>query len=197
MTDSKKELRTQMETLCKGLDQRWIRAASLRVCGKIHEYLKDYPDIKHILAWMSHFPGEIELTRLLSDEMNERTIYLPRIDDSSAMTFLSISEDWESGVAPGKFGIKEPSQKMGIPYDPALSRITAVLTPGLAFDRSGRRLGRGKSYYDKFLANSKMLPALKIGICWDLQIADHVPTDDWDIPVDVIITEEEIIYIGD
>ena len=197
MSESKKELRNQMETLCRGLDPRWVRAASLRVCGKIHEFLSDYPDIKNILAWASHFPGEIELTRLLSDEMSERTIYLPRIDDNSAMTFLSISENWESGLTPGKFGIGEPTQKMGIPFETSLSRSTAVLVPGLAFDHKGRRLGRGKSFYDRFLSQAKMLPALKIGICWDLQIVDRVPTEDWDIPMDVLVTEEGIIRIGD
>ena len=61
------------------------------------------------------------------------------------------------------------------------------LVPGLAFDRSGNRLGRGKGYFDRFLKN---LPGAvkKIGLAYDFQILESIPTFPHDIPVDLVIS---------
>lgn len=69
-----------------------------------------------------------------------------------------------------------------------LSDLHAVIVPGLAFDRRGQRLGRGGGFYDRFLAR---LPATvrTIGVAFDLQRVDHVPTDPHDAPVQTLFTE--------
>jgi 5-formyltetrahydrofolate cyclo-ligase len=63
-----------------------------------------------------------------------------------------------------------------------------TIIPGMAFDVEGHRLGRGKGYYDRFLA--KLSPTTyKIGLCFRWQFVDQVPTDEHDIPMDEVIVQ--------
>jgi 5-formyltetrahydrofolate cyclo-ligase len=66
--------------------------------------------------------------------------------------------------------------------------LDAVLVPGLGFDRAGRRLGRGGGHYDRLLAR---LPrgCLRVGLCFEGQWVDEVPTEPWDQRVDAVVTE--------
>ncbi|MDI3328850.1 MAG: 5-formyltetrahydrofolate cyclo-ligase [Alicyclobacillaceae bacterium] len=91
---------------------------------------------------------------------------------------------WED-LRAGAFGIPEPE---GNPVEPA--RIDAVLVPGIAFDRLGRRLGYGKGYYDRFLR--RVPGAAKAGVAFAGQWVDRLPADPHDVPVDYVITEEGI-----
>lgn len=64
-----------------------------------------------------------------------------------------------------------------------------ILVPGLGFSSSGERLGRGKGFYDKYLEGSK---ALKIGIAFEVQIEESIPTDSHDIKMDFVVTDQKI-----
>ena len=82
----------------------------------------------------------------------------------------------------GAFGILEPTGKLFTDY----KKIDVAVVPGMAFDKEGRRLGRGKGYYDRFL---RLLPnTYKIGICFSWQLVDHVPTDEHDILMDQVLS---------
>lgn len=72
-----------------------------------------------------------------------------------------------------------------------LATLDLVLVPGLAFDRQGRRLGRGGGHYDRLLAQ---LPpgCLRIGLCFAGQVRDGLPAAPWDQPVDAVATEEGV-----
>ncbi len=65
-----------------------------------------------------------------------------------------------------------------------------LLVPGLGFSRTGERLGRGKGFYDKYLKNFN---GLKIGICTREQILDQVPTENHDVKMDGLITDNEVL----
>jgi len=71
-------------------------------------------------------------------------------------------------------------------------QIDVVLVPGLAFDRQGNRLGRGKGYYDRFL---RRLPAdvLTIGLAFEGMIHERIPHDENDYPVKIVITESQML----
>ena len=87
------------------------------------------------------------------------------------------------GWTQGALNIMEPVGDYFDDYD----RIELVVVPGVAFDRSGFRLGRGKGYYDRLLAS---LPEVcRIGICFDFQLVDRVPTDDHDARMDRVVTD--------
>lgn len=88
------------------------------------------------------------------------------------------------GLEPGPMGIPEPP---GRPEDPRLVDLAVV--PGLAFDREGRRLGRGTGHFDRFL-NEHDPPAA--GLCFSRQLVEAVPVQEWDHPVDLVVTPDGV-----
>jgi 5-formyltetrahydrofolate cyclo-ligase len=80
----------------------------------------------------------------------------------------------------GAFGILEPTGEVFLDYN----QIELAIVPGMAFDKAGHRLGRGKGYYDRLLPN---LHCPKIGLALPCQIADEIPTEEWDIFMDEVI----------
>jgi len=100
-----------------------------------------------------------------------RLLELHWVDDPDALT-------------EGAFGLTEPR-----PETPSVSihRVSAIVVPGIAFDADGNRLGFGGGFYDTLLEENEHLPPT-IGIAFDEQIVDHVPNDELDRPVDVVVT---------
>lgn len=85
-------------------------------------------------------------------------------------------------LAIGAYGIAEPTGKVFTDY----KAIDLAVIPGMAFDKDGHRLGRGKGYYDKLLP---YIPAVKIGICFPFQLIEEVPAEPFDICMNTIITK--------
>ncbi|MDE3000562.1 MAG: 5-formyltetrahydrofolate cyclo-ligase [Gemmatimonadota bacterium] len=90
-------------------------------------------------------------------------------------------------LKPSRFGLLEPSDEDGAVVPPDAFDI--VLVPGLAFDCSGNRVGFGAGYYDRFLS---MALAIKIGLAYDFQLFDRLPTGPRDIPMDLVVTESGV-----
>jgi 5-formyltetrahydrofolate cyclo-ligase len=112
-------------------------------------------------------------------------VALPRIVDGDLEARLYRPGD---PVTETPFGAWEPAG--GSVLDPG--EIDVVLTPGLAFDRRGYRVGYGKGYYDRFLARTGP-PTRPMALCFALQVVEAVPAASFDLPVDIIVTEEERI----
>ncbi len=70
------------------------------------------------------------------------------------------------------------------------SDVDIVIVPGVAFDTNMNRMGRGKGYYDRFLSQ---IDVVKIGVCFNFQLFDNIPSDIYDIKMDYIITDNQII----
>lgn len=119
------------------------------------------------------------LLLLASADSTGKTILLPRVTSETDMELrLYTGPD---DLSCGAFGIMEPCGALFTDY----SRIDLAVIPGMAFDRHGHRLGRGRGYYDRFLP---LLPrAYKIGVCFPFQLVDAVPTDPTDVIMDEII----------
>lgn len=84
-------------------------------------------------------------------------------------------------VAKGYAGIPEPIADGPVAQDPA----ALVLMPGLAFDPQGHRIGYGGGFYDKFLAQEPEHPT--VALCYDFQVLPHLDTQEFDIPVDLVL----------
>lgn len=87
----------------------------------------------------------------------------------------------------GYFNILTPKEEFIRYIDP--KEIDLVLVPGAAFDLDGFRVGYGGGYYDRFLSVKIRQDIIKIGLGFDLQVVDKVPRDEFDVPVDFILTE--------
>jgi 5-formyltetrahydrofolate cyclo-ligase len=112
-------------------------------------------------------------------------VLLPFLD-GGRMQVAEVREGDE--LVPASYGAKEPSRRA--PVDP--SEADVVVTPGLAFDRQGGRLGYGGGHYDRLLDH---LPPerLRVGIAFSEQIVDRVPAGPDDRRVDLVVTEDEVI----
>lgn len=129
---------------------------------------------------VSYWPlsKEVDLTFLNNKYSKNKTILLPDIADNDIYLKQFTSED---KLETGCLGIKVPVGKEFTKY----KEIDLVLVPGIAFDAQGNRLGRGKGYYDRFL---KKLTAHTIGICFDFQQFDKIPTNEYDVSVDEVVS---------
>ena len=108
-----------------------------------------------------------------------KTVVLPVVTGEGEME-LRVYHGADS-LRRGAFDILEPVGERFTDYE----SIDLAVIPGMAFDDSGHRLGRGKGYYDRFLVN---LPhCYKIGMCFDFQRVEHVPCESTDIAVDEVI----------
>jgi 5-formyltetrahydrofolate cyclo-ligase len=100
--------------------------------------------------------------------------------------------DVDRDLSPGYCGILEPDPERLPETDPEVIEI--IILPGAVFDRQGGRLGYGGGYYDRFLAVAAPA-ALRIGLAFELQVIEKVPTEAHDQPIDFLITEKGITRI--
>jgi len=108
------------------------------------------------------------------------TISYPFIDGENMLAVMPTN----SGFIANSFGVEEPNEYV------IIDDIDVAIIPLLACDKDKNRIGFGKGYYDRFLSNH---PCLKIGICYDFQVIESVPVNNWDVPLDIIITDKRII----
>jgi len=142
--------------------------------------------------------SEIDTQALLKAALKEgKKVFAPRVEAGRLVFCPLLSPDgpWQKGP----FGIREPAAPPGVSsgegpaalnYFPAL-----ILTPGLAFDREGNRLGRGGGYYDRFFAelDGAGREYFALGFCMDFQLVDRVPAEEQDKKVNGLLTGTELI----
>jgi 5-formyltetrahydrofolate cyclo-ligase len=149
----------------------------------VMEHLKQEPHFRKaqtILLYHS-LPDEVATSSLL-DELTNKTILLPRVinEEEMELRYYTGRQDLHTGA----FGIMEPCGKLFTEY----KEIDVAVVPGMAFDTAGHRLGRGRGYYDRFL--SRVPYIYKIGVCFHFQLLGSVPSDENDIPMDLVISGE-------
>ena len=155
--------------ICHHLMAEFPWAPHVKVVG-CFSGLKAEPDLLPLLALLNRHGAQMAFFSVGQEEM---TPYLVKGD-----------EDLVRGV----FGILEPRQNEAARV--AIADIDAVLVPGLAFSPTdGSRIGRGRGYYDRFLAHPSCR-ALKIGIGFSQQFIPDIPTGPYDVPVDALVSEE-------
>lgn len=111
---------------------------------------------------------------------------LPRVTrDHLEFYAVTASSAWE--LETGALGAREPAAIKE--NQRSLGAAATILVPGLAFDRAGRRLGRGAGFYDRLLADPA-LRARRVGVAFAAQIVDEVPVEAHDMPLDAIVTED-------
>ncbi len=186
-----------MKLVLANLDSRWIAKAHSEVCQRVADLIcslpLSYPDHRHVFAWIPCFQGEVDLAEAIGVLLKDSLVYLPRIEETGEMRFVQIGADWGAHLTPGPRGILQPADGYGEPFVPSPFSDLFVIMPGLAFDRFGQRLGRGAGYYDRFLSIPGLERAVKVGVCWSMQIVQSVPTDLHDVQMDWICYERGVI----
>ncbi len=126
-------------------------------------------------------PDEVDVSPLF--QTLELQMYIPAFDESVGGYRMAT---YTPELKKGKFGILEPKNPVWAKAD----ELDLILVPGLAFDLSGNRLGRGGGFYDQLLPQYH---AVRAGICFDSQCLEKIPTEPHDCIMDLLITDLKIL----
>lgn len=185
---NKKTVRRSLLQQRKQIKQETNNAHSSIICEKIINS-DFYAASKHIAAYIS-FGGEIDCNKLMQHCMShpEKTCYLPVIENNQ-MQFYAYHHT--ETLTQNQHHFLEPPHHNKLPITP--EQIDLIIIPLVAFDTQGNRVGRGAGHYDRFLApiqqeENRKKPLL-IGVAHAFQQVTKITPDQWDIPLDTIITE--------
>ena len=180
----KKEIRTAMKARLAAVSQNETLSASKSVLARL-ENLDQWNRADTVLAFLS-MKDELDTTPILRAVLEQgKTLAVPKVAGAD-LIFYQIS-DLEKDVAPGAFGILEPVPGLSAIDVKTLSEKHSVaLVPGLAFDKENFRLGRGKGFYDRFLASAGD-SLFKIGVGYSFQLMESVPKEPHDLWLDAVI----------
>jgi 5-formyltetrahydrofolate cyclo-ligase len=188
---NKAELRAAMKRSLSGIDPADLGERSATIARRL-SLTEAWSRADTVLCFLS-MPHELDTAAVISGaRARGKTVAVPRIEEDD-IRFVVMPPD--AGALPrDAWGIPEPDPAW-LPLD--LTRATCVLAavPGLAFDRQGNRLGRGKGYYDRFLAGARRTARsiTAIGVCLSEQLVDAVPHGDRDQRLDGAVTERETL----
>ena len=177
----KSELRVKIKSLQASYSPSEIKNQSKIICTHLLRWFESR-DIEHVGIYIA-MPDEINLSMFADHLLAQgRKVYAPKyITADMGYSFCEIKSD--SIMKVGKFNLPEP---LGAPTD--LNQIQAILAPGLAFDSTGVRLGRGRGFYDRIFSAFR---GIRIGICNQSRIIPKLPHDDWDQLVHWVCNEKD------
>ena len=140
------------------------------------EQLQEFGSAEDVAVYWS-LNDEIDTSRFIEKWYNKKRIWLPVVvgDDLIFRQYTGIDN-----MRKGAFGILEPTR----PELGDIASIGVIIVPGVAFDLQNNRMGRGRGFYDRLLANSQ---AYKIGTAYSCQIFNQIPTEVTDIPMDLVV----------
>lgn len=176
----KRKIRQLCRDKIKMLDIEKRYAASKVICDKVMRHPK-LKASRNVMLFVGTFgePNTIELITKITDE--GKKVLLPFCVDQKSMIIREFCGFDAMDKSP--FGVLEPNGNCP-DFNPA--DVDLVLTPCLAATKTGKRLGHGKGYYDRFLSKYKIFSII---LCLEDFIFDDLPTDEYDVTVDEVITE--------
>lgn len=146
--------------------------------------LPEYQKAKALFCFVST-PNEIDTKNLIQDAFSQgKRVFVPRCISQGIMEIYEILgfEDLEVGA----YGIQEPKLLL---RKAEKQEIDFAVVPCVSCDRRRNRLGQGGGYYDRFMEN-RTYPAA--AVCRESLMLEEVPVEPWDLPVDLVVTEQDI-----
>ena len=183
----KSDLRAEMRKVRRHLDADSRIGASQLIVDKVHNIIVDNAAINVGLYLATTFEVNLDL---LIDQCNfdKRIIYLPHLADSQ-IAFRKFTS-WDQ-IEIGPLNLRHPaSQSSDLP----MKSFDMIVLPGLAFDRCGNRLGQGGGWYDRALNHlqKEENKPLLMGVCFDEQLVEKVPCEQFDVRMDIVVTPTTI-----
>lgn len=182
---TKAQIRSFCLTQRHNLSPQIISQASQKIVTTLHG-LQAYQTAQHIACY---FPvaGEIDLSALWKRALEEnKYCYFPVVQPEHTLIFLPYTH--HTALLPNRYHILEPHITKKSARSP--QNLDLIILPIVAFDDRCTRLGMGKGYYDKTLAQQSN--ALLVGVAYEWQKQPELPTELWDIQMDMIITEKRV-----
>ena len=185
----KAQLRRELKNSLLSITSQLRSEKSSKACQNLMS-IPQFQNASTVMMFLS-LPDEVDTSEsILHAWQLGKTVAVPKVSWRHKHMIPIQINSLETGISTEDSGLKNPTS--GIPL--AFEEIDLVVTPGLGFDRKGNRLGRGGSYYDRFFANEE-LKAARCGFGFAEQILESLPVTEHDKPVDIVVTDEEIIYL--
>jgi 5-formyltetrahydrofolate cyclo-ligase len=177
----KAKLREEVNATLAGLSEQYRNERSKKACELV-SCQAAWTEANSILFY-APIRGELDVWPLLKLALSAgKTVALPQFNPAENQYIACNIRDPGGDMEIGCYGIREP--KAGCDSI-SLKRLDFVLVPGVAFDLHGRRLGRGKGFYDRLLATVR---GKTCGVAFDEQIVREVPVEPHDSDVNCILT---------
>lgn len=164
-----------------GISADFIKIASKQIQKRLRK-IDAYTNAKTVACYYS-IGSEVKTQDIMQEILSEgKTLALPRVA-GDGLVFCSIKkfEDLEKG----SFGIMEPKQNCT-----EISIFDVILVPAIAMTRTGQRLGYGKGFYDRFLADKSLT---SVSLVYSKLLVKNIPRSDDDVPIQWVVTEDEVI----
>ena len=159
---------------------------SRAITSEVARLLAEHPEW-HCIATFFPLAGEPDL-RLLSGSFPDRGFVYPRMEGSD-MTFHRVT-DPTAELTPTRWNLREPLAELPLVTH---EEINVMLCPGMAFDTKGRRLGKGRGFYDRYLADSHPGRPFLIGVTFSTYLFCQIPHESHDVTMDLVVTEKGAI----
>lgn len=182
----KKELRQRLRNTLAEIPPDELATRSLRACHRLFEQ-PDYIKAEVVMVFLS-LPHEIDTSPLVLRAWQDRKrVLAPKVSWNQRrmlpLEIRSLTDD----LTVSTMGLREPLTGIPIP----ISLIDLIIVPGLAFDEYGHRLGRGRGFYDRFLAHPEF-HGVACAMALELQMTNAVPFGPLDRRVDMLVTDEKV-----
>ncbi len=176
---TKQKIRNTILMELKTQEEEKRRKKSFQVKNKLFRS-RVFKQAKTVMFYMS-FGGEVDTADMIKAAQKLGKIVVVPVCGRNRMMSPCLLKD-RGTLLRGPYGIREPALKKPV----NLKSLDLVIVPGLAFDKKGRRLGRGKGYYDRFLPN---IPehSVAVGLAYDFQILPFIPTTKHDVNVHKVV----------
>ena len=204
ISDFKKKLRKEMkktlEEFHKNLSEEDKVSLGEKICMKVRA-LEEYKNADLILAYI---PDRLEADcrPLILDALKEgKKVAVPKVDFAAVKEgrsrmdfyFLDGRKSLEEQLESGAYGILEPKDGLEkLIWGERTSCTAVMIVPGVAFTKDGKRLGHGKGFYDIYIEEMQQHGAKPFlcGFCLPCQIVEEIPTEEHDVRMDCVISQE-------
>jgi 5-formyltetrahydrofolate cyclo-ligase len=184
IANSKSALRQKIRAQLEKISPAVRAVESIGLC----ERLKAQIPSAHTILFFAPLPDELDIWPVLELSLALGTnCTLPFFDEEKKIYGAKLLKNLTADIATGKFGVREPAASC---EEIPLNKFDLVLVPGVAFDLSGNRLGRGQGFYDRILAEAS---GIKCGVAYDFQLLEKIPTEPHDAQVDFMLTPSRCV----
>ena len=177
-------MRTRLATLTTDQRAEWSTAACARLIRSVA-----FARASRVMLYMP-MRSEVDVISVALEAFRlGKTVCVPRVDGSrKTMNAVEITSFDDESMDSDSLGVRAPKVGQEIPHE----EIDLVIVPGVAFDMHGFRLGRGGGYYDRYLARFSRGTAT-IGVCFDIQFVEEIPTEPTDIAVHAVVSDRRAV----
>ena len=190
---SKQQLRKQYKVLRSQLSAADVAAHSQRIADALFA-TSFWQQSQTVMLYLS-FQNEVATRAIYQRGWQEgKTMLLPICAPSGGLMEMSVLPSFDQ-LVPNRYGIDELPAHLQQIVSPEI--IDLCLIPGIAFDKTGTRLGFGAGYYDRYLL--RVSPrAPRIALAYECQLhPGSLPKDQYDLPMQYILTEQQLYHIAD